>query len=524
MLDDLRMFLRFAAGLRTFLDRKMTLEEARRIHADSFAQRSQSFLTLLRGVYGAAGNPYRALLRWAGVEYGDLERMVRQDGVEAALEKLYDGGVHVSLEEFKGRRPLERKGLYLQLREGSFDNPLARGAFEVRTGGSTGRARRLAIDFELMAYDAACKMLNHSANGALGRPYAIWKAVPPGSSGLKNALWSIQLGAPLAEWFSPTPISWRPDMWKSAVFTYYALAAARWRGCSIPYPKHVPLDRAGEIAAWLAGKARASAPVVISLSSSRAVRVCMAAKEMGLDLSGTVFRVGGEPFTAAKQRLIEEAGARAFSGWAMAECGPLAGGCANPSACDEVHLFLGKIAVIQRPKLLADGQSRLDALYLTTLLPSAPKIMLNLDTGDYGVLSQRDCGCGLQREGLTVHLHTIRSYEKLTTGGMHFLGGEFVTLVEEVLPKAFGGSPIDYQFVEEERGPESKVRILISPRVGPVEESKVVGKVLNYLASRSRGDRSMAWHWQQSGTLSVSREEPAATKDGKIPHLRVVRL
>jgi len=196
--------------------------------------------------------------------------------------------------------------------------------------------------------------------------------------------------------------------------------------------------------------------------------------------------------------LSEEAGAGAFSGWAMAECGPLAGGCADPSACDEVHLFLGKIAVIQRPKLLPDGQSRLDALYLTTLLPAAPKIILNLDTGEYGVLARRDCGCGLQREGLTVHRHTIRSYEKLTTGGMHFLGGEFVSLVEEVLPMAFGGSPADYQFVEEERGPESKVRILISPRVGPVEEPEVAGKVLSYLASRSRGHHSMAWHWQQS--------------------------
>lgn len=444
-------------------------------------------------------------------------------GVEASLEKLYDAGVYVTLEEFKGRRPLERKGLYLELREGSFDNPLAQGAFMVQTGGSTGRARRLAIDFELMAYDAACKILNHFSNGVLGRPYAIWKAVPPGSSGLKNALCAIQLGTPLAAWFSPTPISWRADMWKSAVFTYYALAMARWSGRPIPYPKHVPLDRAVEVAAWLAGKAQAGSPAVISLSSSRSVRVCTAAKEKGLDLSGTVFRVGGEPFTPARQRLLEEAGARAFSGWAMAECGPLAGGCANPSACDEVHLFLGKIAVIQRPKLLPDGQSRLDALYLTTLLPAAPKIMLNLDTGDYGVLSLRDCGCGLQREGLTVHLHTIRSYEKLTTGGMHFLGGEFVTLVEEILPRAFGGSPTDYQFVEEEQGPESKVRILISPRLGEIAESEVIGKVLNFLASRSRGDRSMAWHWQQSGTLSVSREEPAATKDGKIPHLRVVR-
>jgi hypothetical protein len=181
------------------------------------------------------------------------------------------------------------------------------------------------------------------------------------------------------------------------------------------------------------------------------------------------------------------------------------------------------MAVIQRPKLLPDGHTRLDALYLTTLLPAAPKIMLNLDTGDYGVLGRRDCGCGLEKLGLDLHLHTIRSYEKLTTGGMHFLGGEFVTLVEQILPQTFGGNPTDYQFVEEDKGAESQVRILISRRVGPLDEAAVIAKVLDYLGSRSRGDRSMAWHWQQAGTLRVSREEPLATQGDKIPHLRVLR-
>lgn len=524
MLDDLKMFARFASGLRAFLKQPMTRVEARRIHEESLANRERSFLKLMRGgVYASAGSPYRALLNWAGVEYGDLERMVRQDGLEAALQKLYDAGVYVSLEEFKGRRPLERKGLSIELHDGSFDNPMSEGAFEVQTAGSTGRARRLSIDFELLVYDAACKILNYHANGVLDRPYALWRAVPPGSSGLKNALWAIKYSNPLAEWFSPTPISWRPQMVKSAIFTWYALAAARWMRHHIPYPKHVPLERAPVVAEWLAQQAGRGSPALISLSAGRAARICAIAKERGLDIRGTVFRVGGEPFTPAKRRLVEEVGARAMSGWAMAECGPLAGACANPEVCDEVHLFLGKMAVIQRPKILPDGQNRLDALFLTTLLPAAPKIMLNLDTGDYGVLGRRNCGCGLQQLGLDLHLHTIRSYEKLTTGGMHFLGGEFVTLVEEVLPRVFGGHPTDYQFVEIENGAESQVRILVSPRVGRLDEAAVVTKVLDYLGSRSRGDRSMAWHWQQAGVLRVSREEPLATQDGKIPHLRVLR-
>ena len=30
---------------------------------------------------------------------------------------------------------------------------------------------------------------------------------------------------------------------------------------------------------------------------------------------------------------------------------------------------------------------------LTTLLLSTPKIMLNVDSGDYGEICRRDCGC-----------------------------------------------------------------------------------------------------------------------------------
>lgn len=524
MLDDFKMFVRFAGGLRRFLRQPMTLELARGIHTESLAGRQRSFLTLLkRAVYDHPASPYLALLRGAGVEYGDLERLVNTDGVEGALDKLYDAGVHVSLEEFKGRRPLVRQGLHLQLTDASFDNPLMSGDFEVQTSGSTGARRRLAIDFDLMVYDGACKLLTHEANCVASRPFGIWKAVPPGSSGLKNALWSIQCGNTLEKWFSPTPISWAPDMVKSAVFTWYALLASRLWGKPIPFPQHVPLGQAATVAEWLRDKTRSGNPALISLSAGRAARVVMEASNRGWDISGTVFRVGGEPFTEAKRRMLEEAGARWMSGWAMAECGPLAGGCAHPAEPDEVHLFSGKVALIQRPKTLPDGQSRLDALYLTTLLPFAPKIMLNLDTGDFGVVHPRACGCGLEKEGLNLHLHTIRSYEKLTTGGMHFLGGEFITLVEEVLPAKFGGHPTDYQFVEEDTGRQTKVKIVISRRVGEVDEAAAMETVLEFLASRSRGDKSMAWHWRQGGVLEVSREEPYATAEGKIPHLRVVR-
>ena len=50
--------------------------------------------------------------------------------------------------------------------------------------------------------------------------------------------------------------------------------------------------------------------------------------------------------------------------------------------------------------------------------------------------------------GYTTHIHTIRSWEKLTSEGMTFCGHDLIRLIEEVLPARFGGRPTDYQFVE----------------------------------------------------------------------------
>lgn len=48
------------------------------------------------------------LLTWAGVEWGDVEAMVTKDGVESTLDSLCRAGVYVTIEEFKGKRPIRR--------------------------------------------------------------------------------------------------------------------------------------------------------------------------------------------------------------------------------------------------------------------------------------------------------------------------------------------------------------------------------------------------------------------------------
>src|SRR5207249_4779647 len=103
-------------------------------------------------------------------------------------------------------------------------------------------------------------------------------------------------------------------------------------------------------------------------------------------------------------------------------------------------------------------------LYATSLSGSVRKLMLNVDTGDRATLERRDCGCPAGELGLRDHLHAIRSDDKLTSEGMSFLASDLLALVEEVLPARFGGSPVDWQFVEEEVDGLSRVSVVASRR------------------------------------------------------------
>ena len=49
----------------------------------------------------------------AGFELADIRRLVEDLGLEEALERLYDAGVYVTQDEFKGRQPIRRGALVL---------------------------------------------------------------------------------------------------------------------------------------------------------------------------------------------------------------------------------------------------------------------------------------------------------------------------------------------------------------------------------------------------------------------------
>jgi len=95
--------------LPSFLRHPMSPEEARTILRRRLEHRDADFLALVgRVIYRSVGSPYRKLLELAGCEYGDLTKLVTKDGVEGALRTLFRHGVYLTVDEFKGRRPVVR--------------------------------------------------------------------------------------------------------------------------------------------------------------------------------------------------------------------------------------------------------------------------------------------------------------------------------------------------------------------------------------------------------------------------------
>lgn len=520
--SDLLAFVRFARGLRPYLEARLDHEEARGRIAERLDRREDHLVRLLEErVFPVRRSPYRALFEHAGIEPADAVRLVREEGVEGALGRFYDAGVYVALDELKGRRPLRRGSLELAVASEDFDNPGLRHVLVGSTSGSRGPARRTRIDFRHLEDNAVYVPLSLHVHGLAGRPYAIWRPVPPGQAGLGSALSHAKAGKATDRWFSQYPLVLTPKRAREYAFTRVALRASRRAGVPIPRPEHVPLDRADVVARWLAEQAARGTPALLTVPGSSGVRVCLAAERAGLDISGTVFRFGGEPLTESKARTVAAAGGTVYCNYSMSEAGRVGLGCPRAAELDEVHLATDKLGVIQRERDV--GGARVGALLYTTLLPSAAKVLLNFESDDYGVLSSRDCGCPLEQLGLRLHLHGIRSYDKLTSEGMNFVGSDLLALVEEVLPARFGGGPADYQLLEEEVDGLPKVSVVVSPRVGEVDDAAVVRAVLESLGSGPAYRGMMASLWRTGDTLRVVRREPYATSTAKILALHVDR-
>ncbi len=520
---DLSMYARFVRNLGDFLNGDITLEEARSIVERRLAEREDNFLLLVeRGIFGHPGSPYLPLMEMAGAEAGDIRRMVRAHGLESTLSRLRESGIYVTFEEFRGRKPMVRGGRVMPVKDSDFDNPYLRTYYYRSSGGSTGAGSRIPTDLDYLASWAPYYILNYDNHGLVDMPKAIWFGTFPDGTGINSMLAHHRVGQKPVRWFSPVGARDVTPSLKYLLSTRAIITMARFRGAPIPGPEPVRLDRAIEVARWAAGEIKKSGGAVIVTHVSLALRVAVAAREAGMDLTGLTFVAGGEPPTPAKVRGIEEAGARLIPSYFISEAGCVGMGCGNPADENDIHFFRDFLGLIQHPREIGETGRTVDAFYFTSLLPSVPKIMLNVESDDYGLMEERSCGCRMETYGYTGHIRHIRSFSKLTGDGVTLVGSEMVHVLEKVLPERFGGSPLDYQLLEEEDEKGfTRLSLVVSPRISIRDEAAVLEAVLDALKESSVSSDLAQAIWRQDGTLRVRRMEPVSTAPGKLMPLHI---
>jgi hypothetical protein len=397
-------------------------------------------------------------------------------------------------------------------------NPWLTMHMEGTSSGSRGPRTPVVVDLAFMRERMVNATLFYFSRGIHGWRNALWEI--PGGGALIHVLRLAGMGIVPERWFSqvdPGAAGLHPRYRWSA----RALRLAGWLvGTPLPGPRHVPLDDPRPIVRWMTDALRDGHTPHLDTFPTSAVRVCQSALAAGLDLRGAHFSLIGEPFTPARQAVIRSAGAEAVSRYGTIECPAIGWGCLASAAPDDHHHAHDFWPLIQPGPHDTSTELPANALLVSSLRRYSPLVLINASMGDQADLVRDACGCPLERVGWTRHLRNIRSFEKLTAGGMTFFDADIVQALENVLPRRFGGGPTDYQLLEEE-GSDGRptLRLLVHPAVGTLEPAAVAEAFLSTLGAGAGAERIMTMQWRQAGLLHVERRPPIATAGGKILHL-----
>jgi hypothetical protein len=465
----LLMYAGFATGLPAFLRHRVTPEGARKIIADRLRRREDNFLSLVRlAVFTRPESPYNFIMHEARCEAGDIESLVRKDGLDASLAALERGGIAVTFDEFKARTPIVRNGRTLEVQSSAFDNPLGARKVESQTSGSTGTATRVNMNLDHLAATVPARLLAEVANDVHGLPIIVYRAGLPSSAAVSNILQHFVMGNPVRRWFSPIAAGevGAPLRFRLAGAMIPALSA--FAGCVFPKMETLRFEEAIKVADAAAKYVRDEGGCMVSSPVSTSLTVCLAAAQRGLDLTGVTFMGAAEPASAAKVKGIRAAGAE---------------------------------------------------------FVTAPKILINVDVDDFGIVERRQCGCAFGELGLDQHLRQIGSAGKLTGRGITLLGSDVVHLIEEMLPARFGGCAQDYQLVEEEQPDgQSVLTLLISPSL-PIADDRAPAVALYEALSRGRPGASYSGTMlKNADAVRVRRDRPVPNSRGKQPPFRTASV
>jgi hypothetical protein len=481
--------------------------------------RESNFLGLMKqAVFDNPVNPYHTLFQWADCAYQDLEHLVRKDGLEGALETLHRAGVYLSHDEFKGKTPVERDRKQILVDTSALANPRFTGVVEMATSSgsrSLGTVTKRSLEYQI--YREAQSLVMTAEYEAGTRPLVAASRVLPSTGGIRRALNYARRGNPHDKWFALGGDS-RSAHYR--LLTMALLIELRLLGIPVTLPTWLPQNDFAPVARWLARRKGEGAPSLFTGAASCGVRAVAAARELDLDISGTLFLLGGEALTDSKRAAIEAAGCEAHARYAASELGSIGVSCRRMKG-NCVHVCLDSIAVISRRKRAPLSDVNVDSLLLTPLLPSAPTVVVNVEMDDAGTLGRAKCDCSLSALGLTTQLDDIFSYGKLTGGGVTLLSGGLLSILEQSLPARFGGVPSDYQLVECEGAGQTEIQLRAHPRLEGSEEE--IRRFFLSELKRVWGGGPAGGVWTQMGAIRVVLAQPYSMGGGKVNLLHLSR-
>ena len=158
-LQDAIVGARFLCSLPRFLRNPMTVDEARATLQRRLENRDADFLALVKQTIYEHPSPYRQLLRLAGCEYGDLERLVGHEGAEGALRILLRQGVYLTVDEFKGRKQAIWGSATIAVDPAQLRGPGSASNVALLSGGSRGAPTPVLLDLACLRDQGVNKCL-----------------------------------------------------------------------------------------------------------------------------------------------------------------------------------------------------------------------------------------------------------------------------------------------------------------------------------------------------------------------------
>lgn len=530
-LSDTRNFLqegflgiRLVGKLASTLKKTIEPNQARAIIRQRLEQREDDFIEFAKKcIYDQPANPYLRLLKHAGCEYGDLESLVHKEGLEGALHNLFRQGVYLTLKEFRGDCETIRGNTRIVVTPQKLLNPFAKRHIPIRSSGSRSHGTQIvrSLDFIHDTTIYLALYLEARQNSARSE-LATWSV--PGGVILSSLIKFILAGSPPSRWFSQLDAKTHELSIRYRLSTHVLEWGGMLAGIHIPHPEYVSLDDPSPIIQWMTDCLQQGQTPHLFTYTSAAVRLAQCALEADIDLQGAQITMSGEPTTPARLESINRSGVDALPAMGCVEVGHIGYGCLTPEAPDDMHLLKDLHAVIQPGESNDSPDLRTHALLFSTLRLTSPLILFNVSLGDEATLKRRPCRCFQGELGMYTHIQYVRSFEKLTSGGMAFLDTEIIHVIEDDLPKMFGGGPTDYQLLEDESDDgKPQLRLVIHPRVGPLDVDKVKETFLQKIAPGSGAEKLTSLVWRNTDIVTVERGQPQTTSTGKIQHMHIER-